>query len=197
MTDSVNQTKKKIPFPFKIVIGVAFVIVVVGAFLLCNPETRGSLTGEDVVSSTQLKQAINIDNLSSAEFVYNGIAEKYKDNTSTIEYRVAYDATVKVGIRMSDIDFDVDRASKTVTPRLPEIIVNSVSVDINTLSYMPKDPGAEIKDVIEVCENDVKTEASNSSKFYQTAEENMKSVVEALTLPLIKSKGYSLVWDQN
>lgn len=197
MTDSVDQTKKKIPFPFKIVIGVALVIVVVGVFLLCNPETRGSLTGEDVVSSTQLKQAINIDNLSSAEFVYNGIAEKYKDNTSTIEYRVAYDATVKVGIRMSDIDFDVDRANKTVTPRLPEIIVNSVSVDINTLSYMPKDPGAEIKDVIEVCENDVKTDASNSSKFYQTAEENMKSVVEALTLPLIKSKGYSLVWDQN
>ena len=36
-------------------------------------------TGKDVVTSSRLEKAINIDNLSTAEFIYNGIAEKRKE----------------------------------------------------------------------------------------------------------------------
>ena len=59
---------------------------------------------------------------------------------------------------------------------------------------MPKNPDAGMKEVLDLCEADAKNEASNSDKFYQTAEDNMKSVVEALTLPLVKGKGYSIAW---
>ena len=97
-----------------------------------------------IVFATQLKKAVNIENLSSAEFVYNGIAEKHKDNSDEIEYRVAYEATVKVGVKMSDIDFDIDQSNKVIVPRLPEIAVNSVAVDVNSLSYMPKNPDNEV-----------------------------------------------------
>lgn len=186
-----KTTKKGLP---KVVAVVAVLLIACGAVFALNPQARGMITGEDYVTSTQLKKAVNIENLSSAEFVYNGIAEKYKDDSDKVEYRVAYDATVKVGVRMSDIDFDVDQSSKIVVPHLPEIAVNSVSVDVNSLSYMPRNPDAGMKEVLDLCEIDAKNEASNSEKFYQTAEENMRSVVEALTLPLVKGKGYSIAW---
>ena len=38
------------------------------------------ILGTSMVTSSQLEQAINIDELSTAEFIYNGIAEKYKED---------------------------------------------------------------------------------------------------------------------
>ena len=178
----------------KLVIVLVLIAFIAGIVFATVPQARGMLTGEDYVTSTQLKKAVNIENLSSAEFVYNGIAEKHKDNSDEIEYRVAYEATVKVGVKMSDIDFDIDQSNKVIVPRLPEIAVNSVAVDVNSLSYMPKNPDRGMKEVLDLCEADAKNEANNSDKFYRTAEDNMKSVVEALTLPLVKGEGYSIAW---
>lgn len=81
----------------KLVIVLVLIAFIAGIVFATVPQARGMLTGEDYVTSTQLKKAVNIENLSSAEFVYNGIAEKHKDNSDEIEYRVAYEATVKVG----------------------------------------------------------------------------------------------------
>lgn len=189
-----DEKPKKKHWMFKLVIVLIFAAFVAGIVFATVPQARGMLTGEDYVTSSQLKKAVNIENLSSAEFVYNGIAEKHKENSDEVEYRVAYDAAVKVGVKMSDVDFDIDQSSKVIIPHLPEIVVNSVSVDVNSLSYMPKNPNTGMKEVLDLCEADAKNEASNSDKFYQTAEENMKSVVEALTLPLVKGKGYSTAW---
>lgn len=189
-----EKPKKRKRWLPKLVIALVLIAFIAGVVFAMVPQARGMLTGEDYVTSSQLKKAVNIENLSSAEFVYNGIAEKYKDGSDEVEYRVAYDATVKVGVKMSDIDFDIDQSNKVVVPRLPEIAVNSVSVDVNSLSYMPKNPDAGMKEVLDLCEADAKDEANNSDKFYQTAEENMRSVVEALTLPLVKGKGYSIAW---
>lgn len=191
--DDERGEKKKHWLP-KLVIVLVLIAFIAGIVFATVPQARGMLTGEDYVTSTQLKKAVNIENLSSAEFVYNGIAEKHKDNSDEIEYRVAYEATVKVGVKMSDIDFDIDQSNKVIVPRLPEIAVNSVAVDVNSLSYMPKNPDTGMKEVLDLCEADAKNEANNSDKFYRTAEDNMKSVVEALTLPLVKGKGYSIAW---
>ena len=54
--------------------------------------------------------------------------------------------------------------------------------------------GREDAEHLDQCEADAKNEANTSDKFYRTAEDNMKSVVEALTLPLVKGKGYSIAW---
>lgn len=151
---------------------------------------------EDFVTSSQLKDAVNIEQLSSAEFVYNGIAEKYREDSDEVEYRISYDATLKVGINMSDIVFTVDDDAKTVKAQLPPIAITNISVSTEGLSYLPENPNLDMADILTICEEDIKNEAAQSPSFYQTAEENMRDVVEALTLPLIKGKGYSLEWEE-
>lgn len=37
-------------------------------------------------------------------------------------------------------------------------------------------------------------EANDSKELYETAEENIKSVIEALLDPVVSSKGYSIIW---
>ena len=37
-------------------------------------------------------------------------------------------------------------------------------------------------------------EANNSEKLYQTAEENLRAVIEALLSPILENAGYSIVW---
>lgn len=190
-----NHTKKKSKLPVLLV--VLLLVVAGGAFAILNPAVSSRLTGEDYISTSQLKKAVEIEGLSSAEFVYNGIAEKYKTGTDEVEYRVSYDATVKAGITMGDVKFDVDNKAKVIKITLPDIVPSSVSVSMDGLDYMPENPKVEVKEILELCEDDVKKEAEQSVSFYTTAEENLKSVIEALTMPVVGSKGYTIEWTES
>ena len=84
---------------------------------------------------------------------------------------------------------------KTVTPVLPEITVNTVTVDPDSLSFIPQNPDVELKDIMTVCKEDALKEASESKELYQTAEENLQSAIEALLSPILKNAGYTMQWD--
>ncbi|MBR3225289.1 MAG: DUF4230 domain-containing protein [Atopobiaceae bacterium] len=187
-----EKPRKRSRLPILVVVLV--LLVAAGAFAMLNPAISSRLTGEDYISTSQLKKAVEMEGLSSAEFVYNGIAEKRKTGTDEVEYRVSYDASVKAGITMGDVDFDVDNKAKVITITLPEIVPSSVSVSMDGLDYMPENPKVEVKEILELCEKDVKEEAERSESFYATAEENLKSVIEALTMPVVGSKGYRIEW---
>ena len=60
----------------RIIIVIAALAVITGLF---GPAVAGRIRGQDVVTSSQLVKAVDISRLSTAEFAYNGIAEKYKD----------------------------------------------------------------------------------------------------------------------
>lgn len=149
---------------------------------------------EHVITSAQLEKAIDISQLSTAEFVYNGVAEKYDDKHKKVECYIAYNANVKVGIQMEDVKFDIDKEKKTVTPVLPEITINIAALDENAISYIPENPDISLKEVIILCKEDAMNEANNSEKLYQTAEENLRAVIEALLSPILDNAGYSIVW---
>lgn len=153
------------------------------------------ILGTSMVTSSQLEQAIYIDELSTAEFIYNGIAEKYKeDNEDEIECYVAYNSSVKVGIKMEDVKFKINKDKKKITPVLPALKINIATVDPDSISYIPKNPDIELKEVIKLCKEDAMREANDSKELYETAEENIKSVIEALLDPVVSSKGYSIIW---
>lgn len=193
--EAVSQPKKKSRLPILLII--VLLLVAAGAFAVLNPAVSSRLKSEDYISTSQLKKAVAIEGLSSAEFVYNGIAEKQKTDSDEIEYRVSYDATVKAGISMSDVNFDVDDKDKVITITLPEIVPSSVSVSMDGLDYIPENPKVEIKEILELCETDVKKEAEQSVTFYSTAKDNLKSAIEALTMPIVSSKGYTIKWSEN
>lgn len=64
--------KKKI---FSVVIIVVIVLVVGSIF---GPTVINKIGKDNVITSAQLEKAIDISQLSTAEFVYNGVAEKIR-----------------------------------------------------------------------------------------------------------------------
>lgn len=180
------------------IIGIAIIVVVayVAYGFLQNTQNSYNVTAKNTITSSVLKEAINVDNLSTAEFVYCGIAEHYQDGSDEPDYRISYDATVKAGVRMNDIVFgEPDTSSNTIDVTLPKIIITSASVEVNSLSYMPSDPeNSDLKTDLTTCEQDVINEAGASNKFYSYAQDNLKSTIEGLLTPLLQGTGYELNW---
>lgn len=189
------KVKKKIKK--KIIGGVSVtaivVVVVAGLFV---PGAVSKIKEEDVITSSQLEKVININDLATAEFIYDGIADKYNEkNPDKVECHIAYESTIKVGIDMDKVKFSIDEKNKTVTPELPEVKINGVAVDTKTLSYMPENPKIEINDIIALCKKDALKEAGEAPELYQTAEKNLQSAIEVLLSPILKTAGYTLMWE--
>lgn len=179
----------------KIISVIIIVVVMAAVMIFVGLMVRNKSEKDSVITSAQLVKAIDTNELSTAEFVYNGVAEKHEeDNPEEVECYIAYNANVKVGIQMEDVEFNIDEDKKTVTPILPEIVVNVASLDEDAISYIPKNPDISLKEIITLCKEDVINEANNSKKLYQTAEENLKAVIEALLRPILKNAEYTIVW---
>ena len=178
----------------KLILLVLVVVIAAGAGLVL-PNKISKIGKENTITSSQLEKAIDISQLSTAEFVYNGVAEKKNENSlEDVDRYIAYDANVKVGINMEDVKFKIDEEKKTVTPILPEIEINIATLDENSISYIPKNPDLSLKEVITLCKEDAINEANTSDKLYETAEENLQSVIQALLAPILEHEGYSIQW---
>ena len=116
------------------------------------------------------------------------------ENPDEIDCYIAYDANVKVGINMEEVTFKINEEKKTVTPVLPKIEINIATLDENSISYIPKNPDLSLKEVITLCKEDAMNEANHSDKLYETAQENLESVIEALLSPILEHEGYSIQW---
>ena len=171
------------------------ILVNIAGFFRGLPRNTGKIIIVWSITSSQLEKAIDISQLSTAEFVYNGVAEKKNENSpEDVDCYIAYDANVKVGINMEDVKFKIDEEKKTVTPILPKIEINIATLDENSISYIPKNPDLSLKEVITLCKEDAINEANTSDKLYETAEENLQSVIQALLAPILEHEGYSIQW---
>ena len=139
---------------------------------------------------------MDIAELSTAQFTYNGIAEVYKSKDSDkIKCRIRYEAIVKAGVNMDEIDFKIDPEKKTVKPILPQIQLTANIVDENKLSFIPEDTKIEMREALLACENDVQDEVVASTELYDSAEENLKDIIEALIYPIVEPMEYEIVWE--
>lgn len=202
------ERKPRRRIPLAPIIGAAIIAVAaVVVVALVLPGQASKLQKEDFDTSAALEKAIAIDNLSTAEFVYNGIAEHYREegeernplffweSDDPVNYRICYQATVKAGINMSDVQFAVDEEAKTVTAKLPEITL-ACNVDPNDMQFIPEGTDANMQTILQICEEDVENEARQSEKLYETARENLRSTIEALTQPVLSAGGYSMTWEE-
>lgn len=149
-----------------------------------------------IITSSTLMDAIDISELSTAQYTYNGIAEIYKDEKKKkIKCHIRYNAKVKAGIDMKQVKFEIDDENKTVKPILPEIQINSNTVDENNISFIPDDVDIELRDALVACEEDAKIESQKSTELIDSARENLKSIIEGLIDPILKPNGYKIIWD--
>lgn len=156
----------------------------------------GQKVEEKMITEAKLTEAINISELYTAQFTYNGIAEIYKDDSSEkVKCYVRYNSKVKAGIDVSQVSWVIDEEKKTVKPVLPEIKISASVVDEDTLSFIPANTKTEIKTVLIACKEDADREAKESKELLESAKDNLKSIIEALTYPLVVSCGYEVIWE--
>ncbi len=77
-------------------------IILALVFVICT--ILSGCAKKNVVTSSNLIDAVEIDELYGSEFVYNGVTQIPVERNN---YNIKYNSTVKVGINTSDLSFDI------------------------------------------------------------------------------------------
>ena len=167
----------KLSTKVKIALVVVLAVALVGFFgfilpsMLDNDETQ-------YLTTSDLKSAVDIDSLSTVDYIYHGIVEKHGRFLwmDRVDYRVKYEAHIRASYTMSDIQFGIDKENKVVTAYLPKAQVGEPQLDNSKFGYLPENATADMKDAAdEVDKKEIKKQADTS----------LRDTVKALTLPLI------------
>ena len=179
--------------PNKLLLGIGVLALVLAClFKFVLSKTPGSITTD--ISST-LTDAINISELSTAEFRYRGIADIYNEKKTKVKCRVCYSAVVKAGIDMKDVKVEnVDKDNKTITITLPDISLKVTIVDEQSMVTLPSGTNLTVATMLQSCKADAEEEAKQSQELMDTARENLKATVEGLALPILRPQGYTIIW---
>lgn len=182
-----------LPHKVKLAIAGACAVIIIVAIIIGVPVIQSKLNKTTYLTASQLMEIVNASKLSTAEYRYNGIADKCNDKGEA-EYHVYYESTISASYDMSAITFDIDEEAKTITPHLPEPEIGDPSIDTTTLDYLPENPKANLKDVISICKADVLAEVTSAGGILYTANQNMRRTMDALLVPVTEKTGYSITW---
>lgn len=156
----------------------------------------GKKTPASIITSSTLTDAIDIAELSTAEFKYKGIAEAYSDEARTkVKCRLCYNAVVKAGISMEKVQFDIDESNKTVKVTLPEIDITVTIVDEQSMAILPSGADIGIASMLKFSKEDATNEAMKSEALLDAAKENLRATINGVLYPILKPQGYSIKWD--
>ena len=170
-------------------------IVVIILACLFRIFVLNKLATSKTITSSTLSKAIDIDELSTAEYKYRGIADVYTNESEPkISYKVCYNAIIKASIHMKDVQFDVDQTDRMVLASLPEIKISANIIDQEQMLVLPSNAKAEINDMLKYSESDAENEAMTSIELISTARDNAKSIIEGLLYSILHPNGYSLKW---
>ncbi|MBE5923349.1 MAG: DUF4230 domain-containing protein [Lachnospiraceae bacterium] len=150
-----------------------------------------SVIGEEGKVTTnidaRLEEVVRSGRLYTAEYPYNGYVA-VTDDEGAAKYYVAYEGTVKAGIdNIQDIKLKVDKDSKTITIRLPEVKVYPPEVNAGTLEYIFVDEKYNTETVaseaFEKASEDIRTKVENDNEFKMAATETVKTAEKAIIKP--------------
>ena len=181
--------------PYLLVLSIGIIAIILASIYRFGPFNKSGTLKTDI--STTLTEAINISQLSTAEFRYRGIANIYADvNKTEVRCRVCYSAIVKAGIDMSDVKItDVDTDNKTISMSIPPIDLKVTIVDEQSMNTLPSSTNVSLNTMLKNCKEDAESEARQSKELMDTAQENLKATIEGLAFPILKSQGYKIIWN--
>ena len=139
------------------------------------------------ISTASLEEVFDISELSTADYIYNGIAKVYKEDGTTVKYYVAYEGKVK---DFDKIVFDIDEEEKVITITIPDIRFTEITVNPGTLEYIFKDKKSETETVhqeaFNICKEDLAERVDKEKELVDSAKKNSIAVVEALVAPWVE-----------
>ena len=175
---------------------ICFCIVALVAFLIRLVSNGTTDKNVNLSMTSILSETLDMAELSTAEFRYKGIADVYADEKQTrIMCRVCYDATVKAGIDVDKLMFDINNENKTIRATLPEINYKVMIIDKQSMDLLPSDADVDLNSMLKASREDAEREAIASPDLLNIAEENLKSTIEGLLYQILKTSGYSLTWN--
>ena len=184
------QEKKKIRIPGRLIVFLLIILVIV--LFLWFVQSRQSSNVQTTNNMTML-QTVDISELSTAKFIYNGIAS-YKEEDKEI-CKILYHGEVKVGINVSKISCVPNEADKTIKPTFPEIRLDSSVIDTSSLSFIPANANINPRDALKVCEEDIQKKANADDKLWEIAKESVKKSITSLLYPMASANGYEIIWE--
>lgn len=194
MSSKTKNDKRKKPIGIIGLVIIAITLAMVG-LLHGNPWNKREAK---ILTDSYLEKVVEISALSTAKYRYAGIAQVYKDEKhKKLKCNVKYNAEVKAGIDMDDIEIHADNENKVIRVSLPDIQLKAYIVDEDPIEFMPDDVRVDLNEAIAVCEQDALEEANNSTELKKSATENLKNTIEALLYPVLKEYGYSIEWGEN
>ena len=190
-----------------IMLAVVVIVVIVGYKLACQLGWFGLKPKVEttILTSSQLEEVLQIDDLSVCSITYNGVAEvPQKKHPNKVAYYVSYEAIAKTSLNMEDIKVQIDDnvgegQPKKIIVTLPQIQVKEINVDMGTMEYMFIKKSANTADVSEeayaACIADAGEECRGNEELLRMARENAEDLVKALTNPIIENQdeSYNLV----
>lgn len=199
--DNKQKKEQKILSPKSIKLCISAVcviaVIIIGIVIVSS---FGKKEEPEIVTTSTLKKIINVSDLSTFEAVYNGVAKVNNEKKpEEIDYYVSYEAKVKAGIDFEKIEIEVDNERKKISIALPEIKINEVNVEMETLDYIFVNQKANNSTVsaqaYKKCIEDVEMESSSEQAIYDLAEQNAKNTIEGLIKPFVEQldEEYDLV----
>ena len=143
-------------------------------------------------ADSDLEKVVNIEKLSTVEYVYHGIVEK-RGMFDMVDYWVKYEAHVDVSFKMSDIKIHIDNDAQTIDVTLPEPTIEDPVLNENEFGYLPERALGELPDVISMCQEDAIKEIEADGEVRDKAYKSLESTVRALTQPLLTGN-YTYIW---
>lgn len=176
----------------KIILGILILIVLIVLIIGFKPGGvfRSSQNKVSTVSKSSLEKVLETSQLTTLQYTYNAIAEVKKEFFDTIKYHVAYEGTVQAGIDFEDIDIDINEEKKLITITLPEVSIQNVIVNAESMEYIFNDDKYETETVASeaysACVKDLQTRAEKEVQLLQMAKDNARDAVQALIEPWVK-----------
>lgn len=186
-----NGLSKLVKTILCIAIFLVIAVIVVGVLGL------GKGNGLSTVSESSLREVLEISELSTAEYPYNGIATKYSDDGEKVLYHVAYEGKVTAGIDFTKVLLNIDQDGHRILITLPEVEVNKETVDVTTMDFIFLKDKYETetisKEAYDLCMEDLEKTAAEQKNLLIFAEDSAKSCIEALLEPFLASMGSDYV----
>ncbi len=185
MDNSEKKNTKKISLNTRLITILLVVIAILGFVVYLLIKNSGD-NGIVLRAKSSFKKAVDIEELRTATFTYNGVAKKCKeecknDGNDEYVYYVMYEGDVTAGIDFDDIKFDIDKDGKVMKITMPEVKITNSHTYIEKQRFIFKnssyDNVTELSEANRICNEDIKKKASEDNLLIDTAKENARIVL--------------------
>ena len=177
-----------------IILSVIFIIFLI---LVVNKKFGGGNVRYN--NSSNLINVEDIKDLYVVNFTWNGIAEKYNEkNDKKVENYIKYESVIEAKINAEDINNNIKIENKKYIITLPKIeLVPKIIIKNDSFSFIPENSSLDLKELLNICEEDAIKEAQKNKELIKIAKENAKNTIEGLLLPITEQNNYKIVWKED